>query len=268
MNRKQLSKHSRRERALSKASHTHHPTSSTTAEETEERPQVRGQLDVRIMLWEFGQNDPKRDSGSRLSRLGLAGALRVGQSFNGIVLSSESRVYISPADAAIAKSFGLAGINCSWNRVGEIPFGALGRDRNQRILPHLLAANPVNYGRPFKLNTAEAIAAALFIMGFREDARELLSPFNYGDEFLRMNADFLEAYSRCTSGAEVEAVHASVTSHLSRLREDRERLREEQREGCGLSTSYSGIPEDTDLDDQDSELGEEESEDCELHQNS
>lgn len=238
---------------MSKVSRTHHPTTAapdTDELEEEESPNhSRREMQVRVLLWEFGQNDPKRDSGSKLCRLGLAGQLRVGQSFNGIVLSSEAKVFVSAADAAVARSFGVAGVNCSWNRVGEIPFGALGRDRNQRLLPHLLAANPVNYGRPFKLNTAEAIAAALVIMGLRDDAEELLSPFNYGPEFLRMNASFLEAYERCGSSAEVEAAHASIVGQLSTLREDKDRRREEERAGCGLSTTYSGMPSDDSDDD-------------------
>ena len=243
--RKQYSKHARREIALSKASHTHHPTTSAPDADDfdDERLQIGHRaMQVRVLLWEFGQNDPKRDSGSKLCRHGLASQLRVGQSFNGIVLSSESKVFVSAADAAIARSFGIAGVNCSWNRLNEIPFGALGRDRKQRLLPHLLAANPVNYGRPFKLNTAEAIAAVLVIMGLRQDAIELLTPFNYGHEFLRMNASFLEAYESCGSSAEVEAAHASIVGELSLQKEEKDRRRDEERAGCGLSTSYSGMP--------------------------
>ena len=70
-------------------------------------------------MWEFGQNDPKRDSGSKLVRLGLAKTMKVGQSYNGIILSSETSNVISPADYNIVQEYGLAGINCSWNRLGQ-----------------------------------------------------------------------------------------------------------------------------------------------------
>lgn len=73
-------------------------------------------LSVNICLWEFGQNDPKRDSGSKMVRLGYASRLKIGQSFPGIVLSSEAKACVSPEDREIVEKYGIAGINCSWNR--------------------------------------------------------------------------------------------------------------------------------------------------------
>jgi hypothetical protein len=40
-------------------------------------------ISARLCMWEFGQNDPKRDSGSKLRRLGFASAIKIGQSFSG-----------------------------------------------------------------------------------------------------------------------------------------------------------------------------------------
>ena len=52
-----------------------------------------------------------------------------------------------------------------YNRLDEIPFDKMGKKRNHRYLPFLCAANPVNYGKPYKMNTAEATAACLYIAG-------------------------------------------------------------------------------------------------------
>jgi pre-rRNA-processing protein TSR3 len=56
------------------------------------------------------------DSGSKLCRLGLATTLKIGQTFPGIVLSSEAPTYASPADYELVEKHGISGINCSWNR--------------------------------------------------------------------------------------------------------------------------------------------------------
>ena len=144
-------------------------------------PKLTPKIRVPLWMWEFGQNDPKRDSGSKLQRLGLAKTLKLGKSFPGVVLSSEATCVISPADADIVLQHGIAGINCSWNRLSEIPFGSMGKGRHHRVLPFLIAANPVNYGRPFKMNTAEAMTACMYIAGFKDDALQMMEPFSYGE---------------------------------------------------------------------------------------
>jgi hypothetical protein len=47
---------------------------------------TRRALSVKLWMWEFGQNDPKRDSGSKLRRLGYASGLKLGRSFPGGVM--------------------------------------------------------------------------------------------------------------------------------------------------------------------------------------
>ncbi|RYY88710.1 DUF367 domain-containing protein [archaeon] len=49
--------------------------------------------------------------------MGLASRLKIGRPFNGIVLSAAATKVVSKEDMAIVQQYGIAGINCSWNRL-------------------------------------------------------------------------------------------------------------------------------------------------------
>ncbi len=194
----------------------------------------------KVYMWEFGQNDPKRDSGSKLVRLGYANVLKLGSTFPGVVLSSEATSFVSPEDRELIEKYGVSGINCSWNRLEEIPFNTMGKSRNHRTLPLLVAANTVNYGKPYKMNTAEATAACLYIAGFKADAEALISSFSYGPEFLRLNYELLERYSSCLNEGEVKLVQNEYIAHCNAVKLAKEQQKQFERiqHEQGSSTSY------------------------------
>ena len=72
-----------------------------------------------------------------------------------------------------------------------------------RMLPLLLAANPVNWGKPGKLTTAEALAAVLYLLGRREQASEVLGAFRWGERFFELNREPLDAYAAANTSAEL-----------------------------------------------------------------
>ena len=68
-----------------------------------------------------------------------------------------------------------------------------------------MAANPINYGRPRQLTTAEALGAALYILGERRRAKTLLDKFKWGPAFLTLNAVPLGDYAAAETETELLA---------------------------------------------------------------
>ena len=72
------------------------------------------------------------------------------------------------------------------------------------VVPYLVAANATNYGRPWRLNCAEALAAAFFVCGHENWAHDVLTHFSYGEPFLEINGQLLKRYAACSSEEEVK----------------------------------------------------------------
>ena len=62
----------------------------------------------------------------------------------------------------------------------------------------------MNYGRPWRLNCAEALAACFFICGHEDWAHEVLAHFSYGEPFLEINAQLLKRYAACANEEEIK----------------------------------------------------------------
>ncbi|EWC45552.1 hypothetical protein DRE_05410 [Drechslerella stenobrocha 248] len=164
-------------------------------------------------MWDFGHCDPKRCSGKKLERAGLIRNLRIGQKFAGVVVTPNGKTVVSPADSEIVTDAGAAVVECSWARISEIPFSRIG-GKHERLLPYLVAANPVNYGKPWKLNCAEALAACFYITGHSDWAEDILLPFTWGHAFFEINEELLDKYAACKDADEVKQTEVSWLDQL------------------------------------------------------
>jgi pre-rRNA-processing protein TSR3 len=61
----------------------------------------------------------------------------------------------------------------------------------------------VNYGKPTKLTTAEALAAALYILNHQAQAKDVLDKFKWGRQFIALNENLLNDYANCQSPDEI-----------------------------------------------------------------
>ena len=53
----------------------------------------------------------------------------------------------------------------------------------------VLAANEVSWGKVGRLSTVEAFAISLWVLGKEEQARDILKPFRFGEQFIELNKD-------------------------------------------------------------------------------
>ena len=88
-------------------------------------------------------------------------------------------------------------------------------------VPYLIAANPVNFGKPFKLTCVEACAATLAIVGLQEEAEAVLAKFKWGHSFLSLNKELLREYAACSSSDEVIAVQDSYLAEVTAAADER-----------------------------------------------
>lgn len=103
-------------------------------------------------------------------------------------------------------------------------------------VPYLVAANSVNYGRPWRLNCAEALAACFFICGHEDWAHEVLTHFSYGEAFLEINSQILKRYAACTTEEEVKKAEEVWLAKIEKEYADGRRGVEDG----GLDDAWSG----------------------------
>ena len=158
--------------------------------------------EIPVYICNFKTCNPKLCTAVRVLKFKKAKPISVNKIHSKyVVLTPFAEVALSPADYESASTSGLVGVDCSWNDI-EGGKSALQKGIG-RALPFLIAANPNNYGVPSKLSTLEALAAALFILGSEKQCLDILSLVSWGNEFLKINEEYLKKYSKCKNSIEV-----------------------------------------------------------------
>jgi pre-rRNA-processing protein TSR3 len=159
---------------------------------------------IRLLVYHTNDDDPKKCSAKKMNKFGFAEIEKNLRKLpvKAIVLSPFSKKSISREDKVTVEKFGLIAVDCSWKNAEGI-FEKISNNRITRSLPFLVAANPVNYGKVLKLSTIESFSAALYIMGFTDQAKSILTIYKWGPHFLELNKEPLEDYRKAKTSTEV-----------------------------------------------------------------
>ncbi|KAJ1529601.1 hypothetical protein ONE63_006370 [Megalurothrips usitatus] len=175
-----------------------------------------------VAMWDMDQCDPRKCSGRKLARFGLIRTLKLNQKFGGITLTPVGQKCVSMEDRDIVSQHGACVVDCSWARLEDTPFAKM-RTPYPRLLPFLVAANPINYGKPCQLSCVEALAATFYLTGFKSEAMLYLGKFKWGKSFITLNQELLDLYAACKNSAEVVAAQ---NSYLEREQQERANRRD------------------------------------------
>jgi len=148
-------------------------------------------------------------------KLGMMRELHLGQRHAGVIITPNGKKVVSPADKELLEQYGAAVVECSWARTQEVQWNKVG-GKCERLLPYLVAANSVNYGKPWRLNCVEALAAAFAICGHSDWARAILEPFSYGEAFMEINNSLFKKYAACEDAAGVKKAEEAWMERLDK----------------------------------------------------
>jgi pre-rRNA-processing protein TSR3 len=146
--------------------------------------------------------DPRKCTVKKLERAGFIRLVKKISQIprNTLLLDPTAEQALSPADRSVKS---ITVLDCSWEVLNT---GAVRSWRIRRALPFLVAANPVNFGKPCMLSSVEALAGALFIIGEEQQARDILGKVSWGIRFLEVNEEPLALYAAANDSTEVVAI--------------------------------------------------------------
>ena len=176
--------------------------------------------EIRLYALMEHEDDPKKCTASKLVRLGEAReAKRADRIPRGAcVLDPEAEKAVSREDLEAVRRFGILVLDCSWNKLSTFP--RIKSGLRHRALPFLIAANPTNFGKPQRLSSAEALAAALYILGEKEQSERIMGRFKWGPSFIDANRTWLEEYSAAATSTGVVAAQERILAAMKRKKDE------------------------------------------------
>ena len=161
----------------------------------------------------YRQDDPSKCTADKLVKFGLAESVRFIR-LNTLLLDPFCKVVLSNDDSSLIKS--VCALDCSWEKAtGTLLKGKALKNGISRRLPALLAGNPINYCKLSKLTTAEALAASLFILGWKNQSERIMDKFKWGHTFIELNSQILNDYSNALNATEMVEIEKEYFPHLT-----------------------------------------------------
>ena len=159
---------------------------------------------IKLSMLYFDQCDPKKCTGKKMERLGLLKEIKFSRNYGGILLTPNGKKICSIEDHEIIAKKGICVIDCSWAKFNELHLDL--HKIETRSLPFMVAVNPVNFGKAYKLSCSEAFAACLFLGGFEKEARFIMDHFKWGAHFFKINEELFGKYKGVSSQEELKQI--------------------------------------------------------------
>ena len=191
-------------------------------EEDEEKEENEyEEFTIKLSMLYFDQCDPKKCTGKKMERLGLLKEIKFSRNYGGILLTPNGKKICSIEDHDIIATKGICVIDCSWAKFQDLHLDL--HKIETRSLPFMVAVNPVNFGKAYKLSCAEAFAACLFLGGFEKESRFIMDHFKWGEHFFKVNEELFGKYKGIKSQEEIKEIQEKyINEELERKQKRKE----------------------------------------------
>jgi pre-rRNA-processing protein TSR3 len=187
----------------------------------EEEDNEYEEFTLKLSMLYFDQCDPKKCTGKKMERLGLLKEIKFSKNYGGILLTPTGKKICSIEDHDIIAKKGICVIDCSWAKFEELHLDL--HKIETRSLPFMVAVNPVNFGKAYKLSCVEAFAACLYLGGFEKESKFILDHFKWGEHFFKVNEELFGKYKGISSQEQLKEIQEKyINDELERKQKRKE----------------------------------------------